>query len=398
MSFLLPNKELNQFNSRFRTDYDLPAQERLDRLMGKTKLKLFMYAKKNVAFLGRLLCSIEFLWDEKIGTACTNGLYIKFNPYFFLAMSEKDRVFVLYHELWHVALMHCVDLKNRNGPAWQYATDYVINFMAYEDGLVSRNAYLSSIEFTGLSEPKYDGWTSEAIYRDLLKNSVKIPMGPMEDLEPAPEGSTGKIISAVVQSYQMAKLSKKAGQLPGEFEEIISKFLNPVIPWEQVLQNYFSERCNSDYSLQRPNRRYSDIIISSLVSDGQLQSISWYIDDSGSISDEMLLRFTSEVAYVHNTYNPETMKIIFFDADIQNEYEFEADTPILELKPIGRGGTELEPVRQHILENKPNVAIIMTDLYCDPMRSDPGVEILWAVSNNDNPKVPFGTIIKLPSE
>lgn len=398
MSFLLPNKELNQFDSRFRTDYDLPAQERLDRLMGKTKLKLFMYAKKNVAFLGRLLCSIEFEWDESIGTACTNGLYIKFNPYFFLAMSEKDRVFVLYHELWHVALMHCVDLKTRNGPAWQYATDYVINFMAYEDGLVSRNAYLSSIEFTGLSEPKYDGWSSEAIYRDLLKNAIKIPMGPMDDIEPAPEGSTGKMISAVVQAYQMAKLSNKAGQLPGEFEEMITKFLNPVIPWEQVLQNYFTERCNSDYSLQRPNKRYTDVIMSTLVSDGQLQSISWYIDDSGSVSDEMLLRFASETAYVQSTYNPETMKVIFFDADIQNEYEFEADMPITELKPIGRGGTELEPVRQHILKDKPNVAIIMTDLYCTPMKSDPGVDIVWAVSNNADATVPFGTIITLPTE
>ena len=397
MTFLLPAGEFNEFGLRYRTDYELPNQERLDRLMGKTKLKLFMYAKKNVAFLGRLLCSLEFTWDTKCFSAATNGLYIKFNPYFFLAMDEKDRVFVLYHELWHVALMHCVDLKTRNGPAWQLATDYVINFMAYEDGLVDRNAVLKSIEFTGLSEPKYDGWSAERIYKDLLKKP-KIKLPDDMDIEPAPDGAEGKIISGVVQAYQVAKLSKKAGQLPGEFEEVIQRFLNPVIPWEEVLQNYFTERSNSDYSLKRPSRRHSDVIISSLVSDEQLQSIYWYIDDSGSVSDEMLLRFTSELVYVQSMHNPETMNVIFFDADIQNEYEFEADTPITELRPVGRGGTELEPVRKHILERKPNVAIIMTDLYCDPMKSNPGTEILWAVSNNDNPKVPFGTIIKLPSE
>ena len=399
-SLLLPTNQFNEFGSRFRTNYTLPDQGFLDRKLGKLKLKLFMYSKKNVAFLGRLLCSITFEWDTKIPTACTNGIRIVFNPYFFLAMSEKERAFVLYHELWHIALLHCGKIKDLNQEVWNIATDYVINNMAYEDGLIDNSGILSSIQFEILFEPKYAGWSSERVYEDLLKSSkIKSKKGQVLDqLEPEPEGQAHKVATAVVQAYQTAKLCNKAGELPGDFIDTISKFLNPVMPWEAIFQNFFNELANDDYSYRRPNKRYTDIILPTLVSDGRLDHIVWFFDTSGSISDSMLLRFSSEMAYVYNTHKPSRMTFIQFDAKIQKIIEYEDDVDITDVVIRGRGGTNLGQVEQWLHKYNPNAAVIMTDLYCDPMRQDPNIPIIWAVSGNDRPSVPFGKIITLPTE
>ena len=38
----------------------------------------------NETFLASLMCNLEFQWDEKIPTACTNGKYLKWNPKWFM--------------------------------------------------------------------------------------------------------------------------------------------------------------------------------------------------------------------------------------------------------------------------------------------------------------------------
>lgn len=406
MSLLMPNGAVNEHGLRYRTDYDLPNEDQLYRMLGKVKLKLFMYCKNNVGFLGRLLCTVEFVWDTTIDTACTDGNSIKWNPYFFLAADEGDKVFILYHELWHIALLHCEEIKAVNPSIANIAMDYVINYMGYKDGVCDRNCYLKSLEFSCLSEPAYDDWGWKAIYLDLMNKYPQMKLPPKltkpgnQDVKDAPAGSLAKTIGNLVQAYQVAKMSNKAGQLPGEFEEMIQRFLNPVLPWESLFQNFFTERANDDYSYKRPNRRYSssDIIMPSLVSDDRLQHIVWFFDTSGSISDEMLLRSSSELAYVKMQFNPEKITLVQFDTQIQLVTEFEADTDMTEIRVKGRGGTNLEPVQRWIKENQPDVAVILTDLYCKPMRRDPGIPVLWCVHNNPKATVPFGTLIHLPKE
>lgn len=60
---------------------------RLDRDLDRTKTRVFL--GKNAAFLGPLMCSLEFKWDTTIETAATNGLMIKWNPYYFHFLSRK---------------------------------------------------------------------------------------------------------------------------------------------------------------------------------------------------------------------------------------------------------------------------------------------------------------------
>jgi hypothetical protein len=71
------------------------------------------------------------------------------------------------------------------------------------------------------------------------------------------------------------------------------------------------------------------------------------------------------------------------------------DDPFEEIKLIGRGGTCLSEVRQHIIDNEPTAAIIFSDLDCPPMEKLPvglNIPVIWVAIRNKSATVPFGSI------
>ena len=255
----------------------------------------------------------------------------------------------------------------------------------------------------------------EDIYDDLLKNNVQPPpMNPFDgDLgsepgepgtDPGPYNSgppdkkaTVEQLQAVAQAIQQAKLQKQAGSIPGHLELIVDEFLSPVIPWEQVLFNWFTALITEDYSWRRPNRRYQDMYLPSLQSDEQrLTCLHYYFDVSGSVTDQMIKRFNSEVKYIKDTFNPEKLVLVMFDTKIHEVYEITENDVFDRIKVTGRGGTCLNCVHAHIEETKPTAAIIFTDLDCSPMQPlKVPVPIIWTVADNPYAKVPFGQIIHI---
>ena len=263
----------------------------------------------------------------------------------------------------------------------------------------------------------------EDIYDDLLKNAVQPPpMNPFDgDLGTEPgdpgDGSGGggnvqpgpynsgppdkkaavEQLQAVAQAIQQAKLQKQAGSIPGHLELIVDEFLSPVIPWEQVLFNWFTDLITEDYSWRRPNRRYQDMYLPSLQSDEQrLTCLHYYFDVSGSVTDQMIKRFNSEVKYIKDTFNPEKLVLVMFDTKIHEIYEISENDVFDRIKVTGRGGTCLQCVHSHIEETKPTAAIIFTDLECQPMQPlKVPIPIIWTVADNPYAKVPFGQIIHI---
>ena len=257
--------------------------------------------------------------------------------------------------------------------------------------------------------------SEEDIYDDLIKNNQQPPPEPNPfdgDLGSEPEGkdargpynsgppdkSAGiKQLQAVAQAIQQAKIQKQAGSIPGQLELIVEDFLSPVIPWEQVLFNWFTDLVLEDYSWQRPNRRHRDMYLPSLQSDEQrLTCLHYYFDISGSVTDEMIKRFNSEVKYIKDTFNPEKLVLIMFDTKLHEIYEIEENDQFDRIKVTGRGGTCLRCVRDHINDTEPTAAIIFTDLECQPMQPlKVPVPIIWTVADNPGAKVPFGQIIHI---
>ena len=90
----------------------------LTRAMDRTKSKLLT---GNNAFLGSLMCSLHFEWDSSIPTACTNGVFLRWNPEWYISLPIATREMVLAHEVWHVARLHNIRRGTRDPELWNYA-------------------------------------------------------------------------------------------------------------------------------------------------------------------------------------------------------------------------------------------------------------------------------------
>ncbi|MCR5943506.1 hypothetical protein FG152_22245 [Ochrobactrum sp. XJ1] len=388
---------------------DLQAVGELDyrqltRLMDRTKTKVFL--NTNGAFLAPLMCSLDFRWNETVPTAYTDGKEIGWNPYFFLYLDEPTRVSVLLHELWHVALLHMVRRGERDPEDWNIAADIVINNMLDSEGCV----------FNGCNpwiNHDFDGQTTEEVYdaihlqkpsmcsKPQFTNPGTGEAGDSDIQEPAGGASEQAQVQhqVVAKVVSAAHASKMAGKLPGEIETTLNKFLAPELPWKTILAQFFNELCNQDYSWSRPNRRYRDMYLPSLIDDNEgLEHLIYYLDVSGSITDEDIIRFHSEFKYVKDTFAPEKMTMVQFDTMIQKEEVFLKDDPFEETHVIGRGGTSLVCVREHIIEHEPTAVVVFSDLYCSPMEplpSNVNIPIIWICVNHAGANVPTGTLIHI---
>jgi predicted metal-dependent peptidase len=133
--------------------------------------------------------------------------------------------------------------------------------------------------------------------------------------------------------------------------------------------------------------------------DQGLQHVAYFLDVSGSVTEQMIIRFHSEFKYVKDRFEPEKMTMIQFDTKIQKVDVFEKDDPFEETHVIGRGGTCLICVRDWIVTNKPTAAVIFTDLQVSPMEPlapHEMIPIIWVGLNADKShKPPHGRVIHI---
>ena len=381
----------------------------LDKEMDRVKTKVFLGS--NAAFLGPLMCSVNFLWTEDIKTAQTNGISLYWNPHWFLKLPFDTRITVLLHELWHIALLHMIRRGSRDPKIWNYACDININNMLKAQGY----------SFAGTSpwiDASYGEQPTEEIYDSLYSMPDLSVLGDYvwgsegwdeegdkgDIVEPEEgEGDVAEhtIINKVVQASTAAKMSGAGDDgLPSEIDTMLKRFLQPKLPWELLLRQFFQALTGQDYSWSRPNRRYRDMYLPSLMEDESgLEHLIYYLDVSGSVSDGEVVRFNSEVKFIKETFNPHRLTLVLFDHQIQREYDFYEDDPFEEIVIVGRGGTDLGPVREHMLEHRPTAAVVFSDMCCAPMQPlPPGIDIptIWVGVNAGNEtQVHFGKLVHI---
>ena len=367
--------------------YDTAA---LDKLLDRVKGKVFI--GDNAAFLSTIMCSLEFRWTEEVPTAATDGLRLYWNPHWFQSLPEETRQTVLIHELWHPARLHMLRAGNRDPGIWNIACDHVINL-----DLEKENRSFKGTQ--PMKDLQYQGMCEEEIYDLLMQDPPPAnswSTGDGGDIRPLKDEEKRQVINNVVQAVQQARLCNQAGKLPGAIEQNLKEFLDPIIPWQSVLHKFFTDLMDNDYSWKRPNRRFQDMYLPSLLDDdNRLEHLRYYLDVSGSIKDKDVLRFNSEVKYIKDTYNPQKLTLVQFDTRIQDIQEFDESTPFNEIMVKGRGGTCLVDVREDIQKTKPTAAIIFTDMHVTPMEPlDYDIPIIW-VCIGSKINGPFGQTIHI---
>jgi len=353
------------------------------------KAKITLMARRNSTFISTILFSLKSTWNKEIDTARTNGEYLDINPDFFMRQSASVRVSLLAHEAWHVAFEHM--LRGVNYPnkiKFNMAADYVMNLMLEKQGFEIPDTWLLNYDF--------DGKSTEEVYALIPDSDVPPDYDPdivyvsNEGKEVFSQKSKSTLVKAALQAEANGD---NLGDIPKEIRKAIDKLVNPVLPWNVILQNYASSYAKEDYSYRKPNKYFApEYYLPSLYSEAT-GHIASAVDASGSVTQKQFTEMISEMTEIKETLNPVEMTILSFDTHVKDVVVRTMSEDLSDIEFTGGGGTKIKPVFDYFDKNIPEVLIIFTDGYFTSHKETPAYDVIWIIIDNPAFKCAFGTII-----
>lgn len=350
-------------------------------------------------FIGSVALNMPMSIDNSVPTAATNGKRVLFNEEFCNGLSDEELKFLVAHECMHPMLEHNFRRGERDAYKWNQAADYVINKLLTDEGI-------GKMPEQGLLDDtiyKNGGGTSDGIF-NLLPDTPDDgqgnggqgqPLDSCEDGQGSPAEVSQQQAEWKVKVAQAAQSAKMMGKMSAGLERLVDEILKPKVDWRDVLQR-FVVKCRSDQrSWARPNRRFlSQGLYLPSVSGESLGEIAFAVDCSGSIDQDEINQFASEISTVWQDQRPTKVHVIYFDSEVSHYDEFgQEDEPVV--KPHGGGGTAFSPVFKYMTDKgiEPVACIFLTDLCCDDFGDAPDYPVLWVSTHDD--KAPFGEVVMM---
>jgi predicted metal-dependent peptidase len=303
---------------------------------------------------------------------------IGYNPEWIDELPVREITGVFCHEVLHAVLFHLQRLGNKNHKVFNISNDLVVNdmlvannFLLPKQGMIPdyNHTYTFKLPKIGYELKNINEKTSEQVYYEII--------GLFKDKEPDGDEGFDKHIygdkkSVAEQEKGKEKwreiisnattYAKKVGQLPAGMERYIDDILGGKINWKNKLYRYITNTIMSDYSWSRPHKKSQalGVYLPQVTREGI--DIVAHIDTSGSISQEELTEFVSELVSLSNSFNALNMTLIMCDADVDAVYEINQSNreTLLNLKKAGGGGTSHYPVVEWVKKNKPNCRVLIT--------------------------------------
>jgi predicted metal-dependent peptidase len=193
-----------------------------------------------------------------------------------------------------------------------------------------------------------------------------------------------------------------AGKVGSGANRDLGELLDPKQDWRELLRDFVTTTCaGKDYSTwRRPNRRYvgMDILMPSAISES-LGEIVLGIDTSGSIGQEDLNAFLSEIKGICDTVKPSKVRLLYWDTEVRKQEVYlqdELDGLVHATKPAGGGGTDATCVPQYLNEHgiKPECVVMLTDGYVGGWGTW-SVPVLWCILNNKRATADVGKTVHI---
>ena len=251
-----------------------------------------------------------------------------YNPSFFENLSDKERLGVLKHEFYHIIFEHVTGRLPSEGMSkmWNVATDLAINshlmnelpeggcfptiepFQDYPRGM-SAEWYFSKLQNDEQFKPKEgegepsegegdgdgSGQTSQG-QGDGIPDTMDDHSGWGDASEEVRDMAKERLKQAVESAAQDAASGDKGwGTVSQEVRKQIMDMIRPKVNWRSVLRYFIktSQRADRTSTVRRLNKRYPYIHAGKKIKRQAKIAIS--IDQSGSVSDEMLTSFFAEL-------------------------------------------------------------------------------------------------------
>ena len=313
-------------------------------------------------FYGLFLVGLNKVFRNDIPTAGVSkngiGVQLSINTEFFNSLNDKQRMGLLKHELLHISFGHLLvrDLY-ADKQLFNIAADLEINQYIDRDALPEGGLFLDT--FPELNLPKKAGTKK---YYELLEQECK--NNPCQSLQSILDQMDGdsqydhktwkefdelteaekKLIQKQVE-HQIKETAdqtkKRCGNIPGELADLIERLTNiepPKFDWKGYLRRFVGNSTVSyTKKLRRKyNKRYSD---NPGLKIKFKNNILVGVDTSGSVSNDELKEFMSELTHMHKTGH----KITVAQCDTQIN-SVEVFNPRKDWEIKGRGGTVFQPV------------------------------------------------------
>lgn len=391
-----------------------------------TEMKVSMLV--HVPFFSSLLFD---LMDVQIGkfphifggltpTAATDGRKIWFDEDFLSQLTLPEAVFVLCHEIGHAMWLHMerarryadlgFDAEKFSPRLWNIAGDYVINDMLVKSAI-------GTMPKQGLLDAKYTSEMQvEDVYRALKKNmpppvTITITLGNGDGGQAEMDGNAGDTIDvhihadSNVNEAQMKRAiqtaldtAKAMGKLPAALKRFAEEFLKPQVSWQERLRYHVMRSIARDATTwSKPHRRRlvsQGIYMPSYTGFGA-GDVAVFIDTSGSISQQELNQFFSELDDILTTCSPTGVVLIGCDAAVNSVHHLNAGDNLKEQKIDlgGGGGTSFIPPFEWVRENgyRPSAAIYFTDMCGAFPEHEPDYPTIWCRTTKADP--PWGEVI-----
>jgi predicted metal-dependent peptidase len=342
------------------------------------------------SFFGNLATRLKLVnADEWCGTAATDGRHFYYNTRFIEMLRPKEIEFLFGHEVLHCVYDHFGRRGEREPTMWNVANDFCVNADLKEHGV---GEFITSVPC--LYDRKYNGWSSEKVYDDLMKNVKKISLQDLIDQllddhldgEGDADGDGNKdgegkgrpklseeerrAIRDELKEAMMAAAATVdgAGNIPAGVKRMIDEMTEPKMNWRELLRMQLESTIKSDYTWMRASRKgwHMDAVMPGMKLDPMID-IAVALDASGSISESMLKDFLSEIQGIMDSFPAYRIHVITFDTDAYNPAQYNSENldSICDYEVQGGGGTDFDCIFKYLKDNEiePKRLVVFTDGY-----------------------------------
>jgi len=374
-------------------------------------------------YFGTLAAKLKLELSEDIQAFKCDGKKLEYSSAFLQNAQLSEIEFVLANGAMHQSLAHENRKNGRSGWLWQMATDMAINDMLVENGLDKPLEAQYRVRFKGMyAEEIYAELKSDILREDdnleyeaddaekKKKNEVNTDnssndnkdsdLDKLEELNQKPQ-TTEELQQEILQEQLLAEEAislleseSKKGEAPSHIDRFFTLDFFSKIDWRDELKSALDRYFRDDYVLIPPNKKFlwQGIYLPSTTS--QTFRLVIAVDSSGSVDEEQLSQFLSEVNFLMSLVSHYQIELIVCDEKIHSHKTFYSGET-LEVDVQGGSGTNFRPVFEFVESEFDDVKLLLyfTDLEGKFPKDEPRYSVKWVSPKEEI--VPFGEIIIL---
>lgn len=295
-----------------------------------------------------------------------------------------EQVFIMAHELLHIALKHCFRNPGRNHDVLNFVTDAIINQLLVRDGLTMPEGCINvpdALEYS--SEELYMKYIDQsaiiheimsAFYHPTLKETVE-ELENKEDVDPTKalgenNEEKKKLIKSILNGINPGKGTSST-------EEYLSEIgrNKQVLNWKEILESNL--KSSDEYKTIFYEVELDGIIRKITEPDINGSNTEIVIDSSGSMSTKALKAIIRECKNILKT---SCIKIRFCDTKLYDWIEIYDENDLDNVRLKGRGGTDFYEMAKGFTSESDNKIIITDGFGWYPKECD---DILWIIVEED---------------